>query len=281
MLRRTHRRYTLPWYVARLAATMAADPVESFYRARTRLIAWARPSEPYHAHAIDHAWRRTLGAALGLDERGDFAELWAAVRRSPELAGLRIGPQTFGVWNDGDPALLEAAWRLARHLRPSNVVETGVARGLTSRIVLEALHRNGAGHLWSIDLPPALDRHQANEIGIAVPQRLKDRWTYIAGASRRRLPRLLSRLGAIDLFIHDSMHTDDNVRFELDLAWEALRPGGAMIVDDVDLNRAFHDFTQRTPAMLALVCRSEPLEPDVSPLRYENTGLFGVIVKRG
>ena len=66
MLRRTDGRYTLPWYGARLAATMAADPIESFYRARTRVIAWARPSEPCHAYAIDHAWRRTLGDALGL-----------------------------------------------------------------------------------------------------------------------------------------------------------------------------------------------------------------------
>ena len=34
------------------------------------------------------------------------------------------------------------------------VVETGVAHGVTSRFILEALERNGRGFLWSIDLPP-------------------------------------------------------------------------------------------------------------------------------
>jgi hypothetical protein len=36
------------------------------------------------------------------------------------------------------------------------LVETGVAHGITSRFVLEALQRNGGGRLWSIDVPPLL-----------------------------------------------------------------------------------------------------------------------------
>jgi hypothetical protein len=56
------------------------------------------------------------------------------------------------------------------------------------------------------------------------------------GSSRRRLPKLLSELDQIDLFIHDSLHSERNVRFELDRAWTKLRPGGAIIVDDVDAN---------------------------------------------
>jgi predicted O-methyltransferase YrrM len=273
---------SLPWYIIGLpaiAAAVARDPIESFYRVRTRLVAWKSGGEPFHAYTLDKEWRQHLGAILGATGGPEFSELWSEVRRSPELEGLRIGPQTFGIWNDGDPALLEASWRLTRHLRPLNVVETGVARGLTSRIVLEALHRNGTGHLWSIDLPPALDRHQINEIGIAVPERLKDRWSLIEGSSRRHLPGLLSRLGEIDLFIHDSMHTEDNVGFEMRLAWEALKPGGAMIVDDVDLNRAFYDFAPQPTPKYTFVCQSEPLELDVCRFRFEYTGLFGIVVK--
>jgi Methyltransferase domain len=272
----------LPWYIAQLTqivATIAGDPIDAYYRARTRFVAWASPSEPFHAYAVDRQWRRGLRFALGMPVSGEFAGVWTETLRSPELAGLRIGPQSFGIWNDGDPAMLEAAWCLARHLRPLNVVETGVARGLTSRILLEALHRNGAGHLWSIDLPPALDRSQKKEIGIAVPERLRDRWTYIEGSSRRRLPGLLSRLGQIDLFIHDSMHTADNAGFEMKAAWQALRPGGAIIADDIDLNRAFHDFSQRHTSAPTLVCQSEPVEPDVCRLRYQNSGLFGIVIK--
>lgn len=38
------------------------------------------------------------------------------------------------------------------HTRPEVVIETGVAHGVSTRIVLEALTQNDLGHLWSIDL---------------------------------------------------------------------------------------------------------------------------------
>jgi hypothetical protein len=40
---------------------------------------------------------------------------------------------------------------------------------------------------------------------------------------------LLSCLGRIDLFIHDSLHSERNVRFELDRAWAALRPNRSIV----------------------------------------------------
>jgi hypothetical protein len=62
------------------------------------------------------------------------------------------------------------------------------------------------------------------------------------GSSRRRLPALVSTLGGVDLFIHDSMHTTRNVAFELRQVWPALRPGGLLVVDDVEKNSAFATF---------------------------------------
>jgi hypothetical protein len=70
---------------------------------------------------------------------------------------------------------------------------------------------NGAGHLWSIDLPP-LARDLRRQVGIAVSKDSSDRWTYIHGLSRQRLPGLLSELGQIDLVVHDSLHSERNVR---------------------------------------------------------------------
>jgi hypothetical protein len=115
-------------------------------------------------------------------------------------------------WNDGDLGLLRSIWCLIRHQRPTKIVETGVAHGVTSRIILEALNSNGGAHLWSIDYPP-LDTTWHAQIGIAVGNRFADRWTYIKGSSRRRLSGLLSSLGPIDLFVHDSLHSTNNVRF--------------------------------------------------------------------
>jgi hypothetical protein len=194
-----------------------------------------------------------------------------------EAKGMKIGRGAFGGWGDGEPGLVRAVWHLVRHLQPAHVVETGVARGFTTRVILEALERNGAGHLWSIDLPPPLKPELHGQVGAAVLVCLHHRWSYIKGSSARCLPGLLSRLGQIDLFIHDSRHTERNVRFELDRAWAALRPGGALVVDDIDLNWGFSSFRQIFPDHPFLICYAEPLQPDLP--RFDGKGLFGIIRK--
>jgi len=189
---------------------------------------------------------------------------------------MHVGPFGFGQYNDGDAGFVRAVWSLMRHLRPERVVETGVAHGLTSRVILEAIASNGAGHLWSIDLPP-LDHDLRSQVGIAVRDGLSDHWTYIQGSSRRRLTGLLSRLGQIDLFVHDSLHTERNLRFELDNAWATLRPGGAVVVDDVDMNWGFRSFNETFSGQPNLVCDAEPITPD--PRRFNSKGQFGFVLK--
>ena len=204
-------------------------------------------------------------------------EVWHQVIGELEAKGIRTGPESFQWWNDGDAGFVRAIWCLTRHLRPKNVVETGVAHGVTSRFILEALKRNGDGHLWSIDLPP-LERFWRGEIGIAVGSGHSDRWTYIRGSSRRRLPGLLRERGQIDLFVHDSRHSERNVRFELDRIWPTLGPKGAVVVDDIDANWGFQSFTQTIPDQQSLICEAEPLRPDLR--RFNKKGLFGIILKK-
>ena len=115
------------------------------------------------------------------------------------------------------------------------------------------------------------------QIGIAVDDRFRHRWSYILGSSRRRLPSLLSQLGEIDLFVHDSLHSERNVRFEMDRAWAALRPCGAIVVDDIDVNRGFHTFTQSFSGYDSIVCEAEPLRPDLR--RFNKKGMFGIVLK--
>ncbi|HYY20219.1 MAG TPA: class I SAM-dependent methyltransferase, partial [Streptosporangiaceae bacterium] len=159
-------------------------------------------------------------------------------------AGLRVGLATYRGWNDGDRAQASAIWCLVTHLRPAIVVETGVAHGLTTRVILEGLQRNGKGHLWSVDLP-SVDPALHHEIGVAVPAELRSRWTYVAGTSRRRLPELVRRVGQVDLFVHDSLHTARNIGFELDTVWPALTPGGVAVVDDIHRSLGFSRFVDR------------------------------------
>jgi predicted O-methyltransferase YrrM len=194
-----------------------------------------------------------------------------------EASGVAIGRGAFGGWGDADPGFLRALWHLVRHLRPATIVETGVARGFTSRFILEGLERNGAGHLSSIDAPPVLKPELARQVGAAVLNRLHHRWSYVRGSSAQRLPGLLRQLGGIDLFVHDSRHTERNVTFELEHAWNALRLGGMLVIDDIDLNPAFSSFTQSSSGHQFLICYAEPLRPD--PPRFDGKGLFGIIRK--
>jgi Methyltransferase domain len=79
-----------------------------------------------------------------------------------------------------------------------------------------------------------------------VPDALRTDWTLIQGVSRRRLPALLDTTGPIDLFIHDSLHTTENVLFELRRVWPHVRSGGAVVVDDVDVHDGFRIFVAET-----------------------------------
>jgi hypothetical protein len=205
-----------------------------------------------------------------------FWRLWQEVIE-PLQAGHKLGRGTFPGWGDGEPGLVRAAWCLTRHLRPSHLVETGVARGITTRFILEALERNGNGHLWSIDLPPPRAPELHDQIALAVPEARRTRWSYVRGSSRRRLPSLLRSLGHIDLFLHDSKHTERNLLFELNEAWVRLADGGALVADDIDLNCGLHVFRTLHPDQAALVCPAEPLEPDIG--RQDDRGAFAVIWK--
>ncbi|MEO3761509.1 class I SAM-dependent methyltransferase [Mycobacterium sp. B14F4] len=146
--------------------------------------------------------------------------------------------------HDGGNTLAQSLWILIRHRKPAKIVETGVARGISSAFQLGALAANGEGQLWSIDLPPVRGDWQV-ETGSAVPDRLKGRWTYIRSSSRRALPPLLADLRTIDIFVHDGLHTAETMTFEFHHVWPYLKDDGVLVADDADANPAFVEFCQR------------------------------------
>jgi hypothetical protein len=261
-------------------AAVAADPIESWVRFREQYAAHRADPTPTNLYTPDKDWEARLHYLIGLPPSAEsvreFWALWLVVVGEMRAKGIQPGPASFKGWNDGDAGFVRAIWCLVRHLRPTNVVETGVAHGITSRFILEALERNGHGNLWSIDRPP-IEEEWHQQIGIAVDDRLRKRWSYIRGSSSRRLPGLLSRLGQIDLFIHDSLHSERNVLFEMEQAWAVLRPNGAVVVDDIDVNRGFHGFIQAFSDHCSLVCEAEPMRPDLR--RFNKKGMFGIAIK--
>lgn len=265
----------------RTLAAFAADPVELLTRVAGELSEWPDRRRPVRAHTLDADWDGALHHHLGL--RGpcrvaaEAGPVWSDILLRLTRRGVDPGPMGFLGWNDGDLGLARAAYCLTRHLMARRVVETGVAHGVTSRFVLEALARTGGGHLWSIDLPPPLHPERHAEIGAAVTEPLQASWTYVRGSSRRKLAGVLERAAPIDLFIHDSKHSTRNVLFELKLAWAALRPGGAVVVDDIDTNDGFRRFCAGVRHARAWACQAEPVRPDAR--RADGKGAFGIILK--
>ena len=194
----------------------------------------------------DADWERRLHGLIDAPwpcpQAAAFPAAWDAAVATMAERGLRVGRENYGGDDDADPGLARTLWCLVCHLHPAEVVETGVAHGLSSRIVLAALERAGGGRLSSVDLPPMTIPERRFEVGAAVPADLRENWVYLEGSSRRRLPALLRRLGEIEIFCHDSLHSTRNVRWELTRAWDALAPGGVVVVDDVDRNWGFEEF---------------------------------------
>ncbi len=133
---------------------------------------------------------------------------------------------------------------VVRNLKPKIVVETGVHSGRSTTFILQSLHDNNRGKLYSIDLgydvsydsEAGLQSHfLPSEIktGWLIPKTLKKNWELILGDSKKELPLLLEKLGKIDLFSHDGEHTDSNMTFEYNLAIKYLRQGGVLMSDDV------------------------------------------------
>jgi len=122
--------------------------------------------------------------------------------------------------------------------------------------MLEALERNDSGHLWSIDLPPVVGvwRHH---VASAMHGYRHNRWTFVRGASRRKLRPLIDALPHVDLFVHDSLHTEENVWFELTTAWAALAPGGALLADDIQESAAFERFARAAGSGRTVVVAAE------------------------
>ena len=169
----------------------------------------------------------------------------------------------FHIWNPARAILvfrerikcypLAYLYAFCRYYKPETVVETGVGYGHSSAFMLKALQVNGKGHLYSIDLPDVTYTRDDHELhhdalpikgttGCAIPPELRKNWTLIVGDSRTELPKLLSKLGSVDLFHHDSKHTYEHMTFEYETVWSKLAKDGLLLSDDVTWNTAFTDF---------------------------------------
>jgi predicted O-methyltransferase YrrM len=239
--------------------------------------------ERYFGKAPDYetvSWERALrdveehlGVVVGdVLEEPALAEVEESTRRL--LQEIRDEDPFSPRWA-ADSLLARCCYVACRLLEPDVVVETGVAYGVSSAFILEALRENGRGTLHSVDLPP-LRRRYGEFWGVAVDRTLGSRWNVHRGSSKRVLPGLLGEVGTVDLFLHDSQHTYRNMRREFEAVWPHLRAGGVILADDVERNRAFGELRQKNPALWRVVrARQERPLHEKAVL----TTTFGIAIK--
>jgi predicted O-methyltransferase YrrM len=160
----------------------------------------------------------------------------ASANISTELPELK--PARFSVLWPIEPGAQQFLRGFVRSVRPKRFLETGVADGASTRIILDALEENGDGQLWSVDVHPG-----AGELARASPA--VHRWQFVVLPRRGRATAFrgtIRPLRPLDVFLHDSDHSYPWQTFEYREAWSALAPGGWLLSDDIDASYAFLDF---------------------------------------
>jgi predicted O-methyltransferase YrrM len=202
-----------------------------------------------------------LNSVFGIDAEDVQRELlessftdWSRARRV-ELENFPR-PYRFGSTPERD---CESLYYVVRAARPDIVVETGVCYGASSAYILQALAANGRGSLYSIDLGNRPDEPPSD---FFVPTALRNRWRLIIGDCKQVLPPLLRRLGKIDLFHHDSLHTYDHMMWEYETAFPRLAPQGILTSHDVNVVLSLARPFRRNP--FAVFCERHNLRMQIA-----------------
>lgn len=161
-------------------------------------------------------------------------------------------------------------YSLIRTLQPEVVIEVGTLFGGTTEVLARALWRNGKGVVHTTD-PFGGERWPA--IFAGWPAELQKITLFHPLMSMDFFLELERRGVMIDLALIDGNHDYEFALFDLLMTARRLRPGGIVILDNVDQSGPFHaarDFLAKHPAWtemgdgIASYDPSKPFDPDRS-----------------
>jgi predicted O-methyltransferase YrrM len=144
----------------------------------------------------------------------------------------------------GGPGNVELLYWLARDCSASKVIETGVAFGWSSLALLCGIQDNPKNQLISTNIPYMVG-YKDEYVGGAVPNTLRAHWKIISRPDRQSIPKAIRELKEIDLCHYDSDKTYKGRCWAYPVLWQALRPGGYFISDDIEDNFAFREFVEK------------------------------------
>jgi predicted O-methyltransferase YrrM len=173
---------------------------------------------------------------ISVREREDIQREFVEVCQSLETAYSRSSltcPSEWAVEGSTSAVL----YGIVRSRKPQTVIETGIANGHSSFVILSALARNGIGRLASVDI--------REDTGVLVGESLAERWTRVIINGRRPdLEILESRLTPFmpfDVFFHDGDHRFLGQMLDYRVGSSFLTVDGIMLSDDIDVTSAWLD----------------------------------------
>jgi len=147
----------------------------------------------------------------------------------------------------GGPGELDLLHWSAEYLEATRVVETGVAYGWSSLAILLSLKNRRHSRLVSTDMP-YIGRNSDAYVGCVVSEELRLNWEIIRYADRQALRKAVKSFDQIDMCHYDSDKSYEGRMWAYPILWNALRPKGFFISDDIGDNVAFRDFASAVKA---------------------------------
>lgn len=141
-------------------------------------------------------------------------------------------------------------YALARHYQPDYIVEVGTFAGGTAVGFANAINENGQGKLICVDqdsysngtFPQVVKRNLAR---VGFPD---SKLQLCCGDSKEWLPMLAETLKEkVDIVLVDGDHTFEGAQADLRNALPLVKPGGFILVHDVDRSRRMDEATAEHP----------------------------------
>lgn len=140
-------------------------------------------------------------------------------------------------WN-AEENLFVLLYSLIRSNKSKFVVETGVANGITTNAIMNALHQASKdGELHSFDVLPET-RNAYSGPG---------NWNFHLLPTKntaRKIKGIVSKFSKVDIWVHDSDHGYRWQKFEYLLALASLSDNGILISDDIDASSAWGELAK-------------------------------------
>lgn len=184
---------------------------------------------------------------IGVDENKKLVDIFPNIMQE---ATIEADNCPFEMGGEGAISFL---YNIVHHTAAKNILETGVAYGWSSLAILLAIRDKDGAQLISNDMP-YINMGNDDFVGCVVPENLRSKWDLQRLPDIKGIPLALTKFKhSLDICHYDSDKSYIGRMWSSPLLWDALKPGGYFISDDINDNIAFKYFCEqvnRTPIII-------------------------------